>query len=174
MHYCQCHWRLQSWWYPKLRLCSPVAWLQQSSVAGGGATEAPQSSPEELPQLLKEGQGLLSKQSGCLNHHWDEKMALLQIGILHPLPIFSLICNGTSFTCGQHHVGWGKGVGACHIPSKGLTTQGVTVEPSDPFHQIDKYKMVPVGHGLQLWPVIAGSARWLLYDGDADLGSWDS
>ena len=39
---------------------------------------------------------------------------------------------------------------------------------------IDKYQMVPVGEGLQLWPVVAGSARWLLYDRDIDLGSWGS
>ena len=45
MHYCQCHWRVQSW-YPKPRLCCPAAWPQQSSVAGRGATEALQSSPK--------------------------------------------------------------------------------------------------------------------------------
>ena len=41
--------------------------------------------------------------------------------------------NCTSLTCGQHHVGWGKGVGACHIPSKDYIVQphpeGGTVEP---------------------------------------------
>ena len=40
-------------------------------------------------------------------------------------------------------------------------------------HWIGKYQMVSVGQGLQLWPVITGSARWLLHDEDADLGSWD-
>ena len=33
--------------YPKLWLCCPAAWPWQSSAAGGGATEALQSSPED-------------------------------------------------------------------------------------------------------------------------------
>ena len=75
MHYCQCHWRVQSWRYLKLRLCCPVAWLEQFSVAGGGATEAPQSSPEvgattperrsgPLAQTLQLSQSPLGRKDG--------------------------------------------------------------------------------------------------------------
>ena len=55
----------------------------------------------------------------CLNCHWD-KDTCLQIFIrtsLHLLPIFCLICYGTSLT----YEGWGEGVRACGILKQDLT-----------------------------------------------------
>ena len=114
--------------------------------------------------VLKEGQGLLPKCSGCVNCHQDKKMARLQIGILHLLP--GLQRHQPHLWPASRGMGW-RCWGMWH-PKQWLdhTSRVLLLNHLVSSHRIDKYQMVPDGQGLQLWPVIAGSARWLLCDRD--------
>ena len=57
---CQGHWWVRSW-YPKLRLCCPVAWPRQSSAAGGGVTKALPSAHEDNTPTLEGTSGPLAQ-----------------------------------------------------------------------------------------------------------------
>ena len=114
MH-CQSHWWVWSW-YPKLQLCCPAAWPWQSSASGGGATEALQSSPKDDAPTLegRSGPNAPAVSIATGTKRWLDYRSTYFT--------FFLYSAWSAMSCGQHHVGWGKGVRACDIPNKDSTT----------------------------------------------------
>ena len=115
----------------------------------------------QIPQLA---QSPLGRKDGLTAYRHTLPSSYLQPNLQQHQPHLWPALRGMGQMCRKM---WHPKLGLGHISMVLLLKHLV-------LHQIDKYQMVPVGHGLQLWPVTARSARWLLYDGDANIGSWDS
>ena len=151
MHLCQCLWRVQSW-YPNLQLCCPAAWPYQSSVAGDGATEAPQSSPEDgappperrsgpLAHMLRLSQLLLGRKDGLTADRHTLPSSYLQPNLQRHQPHLWPASRGMGQRC--------RGMSQ---PKQGLdhASRVLLLNHIVSSHWIGKYQMVSVGQGLQL------------------------
>lgn len=77
--------------------------------------------PETVSEVLKQLESLWTQHPWCLQSHWDEVVACIQVCVHNPLDLLHLLCYNPRRHCSTWKMGRCKCIWACCIPDQDLS-----------------------------------------------------